>query len=137
MFDPFCDSGGYRRHREDHGCELLIESQKELVDEGDVVRDACLRSKVLKVGDVFLEAIIHDSIGAFERLLSKLGELETSGCLGIIGEEGGFKVGSEFVEGFFRVGDGSICHFVIPHFRERDSSSPTHLVECGYDLVDV
>ena len=24
LFDPFCDGGGYRGHRENHGCELLV-----------------------------------------------------------------------------------------------------------------
>ena len=63
-----------------------------MVDEGDIVGDTCLRSKVLEVGDVFLETIIHDSVGAFEQFLSQFGELKTSGCLGIIGEKGGFEV---------------------------------------------
>ena len=108
-----------------------------MVDEGNVVGDACLRSEILEVSDVFLEAIVHDSIGAFERLLSELGELKTSGCFGIIGEESGLKAGSEFVKCFLRVGDRGVRHPVIPHFGERDSMSLAHFVKCGHDLVGV
>ena len=86
---------------------------------------------------MFLKTIVHDSIRAFEQFLSELGELETSSCLGIIGEESGLKVGGEFVECLFRVGDGSVHHPVISHFRERDSSSLAHLVKHGHDLVGV
>ena len=108
-----------------------------MVDEGDVVGDTCLRGKVLEVSDVFLEPIIHNAVKAFEGFLSELGELETCGCLGIIGEEGGLKVGSKFIESFLRVGDRGVRHPVIPHFGERDSSSLAHFVKCGHDLVGV
>ena len=75
-----------------------------------------------------MEAIVDDSIGAFERFLGELGELEACGCLGVVGKESGLEVRRKFVEGFLGVGDGSIRHPVIPHFRERDSSSLAHLV---------
>ena len=108
-----------------------------MVNEGDVVGDTCFRSKVLEVGDIFLKTIVHDSIRAFERFLSQFGELKTSSCLSIIGKKGGFKVRCEFVEGFLGVGNGSICHPIIPHFGEKDSTSLAHLIECGHDLVSV
>ena len=73
----------------------------------------------------------------FEGFLSELGELKTCSRLGVIGEEGGLEVGSELVECFLGVGNGSIRHLVIPHFRERDSSSLTHLVKCSHDFVGV
>ena len=94
-------------------------------------------SKILEVGDIFLESVVHNPIRAFERLLSELGELEPGSGLGIIGEEGGFKVGGKLVEGFLSVGDRGIHHFVIPHFQERDSVSLTHFVESGHDSVSV
>ena len=108
-----------------------------MVDEGDIVRDTRLRGQVLEVGDILLEAIVHDSVGAFERFLGELGELEARSCLGVVGKEGGFEVRRELVEGFLRVSDGSVRHSVIPHFRERDSSSFAHLVQHGHDLVGV
>ena len=92
LFDPFCDSGGDREHGEDHSGKLLVKSWGELVDEGDVVGDTCFRSKVLEIGDVFLESIVHDAVRAFEQFLSELGELEAGGCLGVIGEERRFEV---------------------------------------------
>ena len=108
-----------------------------MVDEGDVVGDTCLRSEVLEIGDVFLKSIVYNAIRAFEGFLSELGELETRGCFGIIGEKGRFKVGCKFVEGFLRAGDRSIRHPVIPHLRERDFASLAHLVKHGHDLVRV
>ena len=108
-----------------------------MIDEGDIVGDTCFGSKVLEVGDTFLKPIVHNAVRAFEEFLSELGELKTSGCLGIVGEESGLKVGGEFVKGFLRVGNGSIRHPVIPHFREGDSLSLAHLVKRGHDLVGV
>ena len=108
-----------------------------MVDKGDIVGDASLGGKVLEVGDILLKPIIHNAIRAFEGFLSELGELETCGCLGIIGKEGGLKVGCKLVEGFLGVSDRGIRHPVIPHLRERDSASLTHLVEHGHDFVGV
>ena len=116
---------------------MLVESEGELVDEGDIVRDSCFRSKILEVGNVFLESVIHDPIRAFERLLGELGELKPGSGFGIIGKESGLKVRSKLVEGFFGIGDRAVRHLVIPHFRERDASSLAHFVESGHDLVNI
>ena len=101
LFDPFGDSGGDRRHGENHGGELLVKSKRKLVNEGNIVGDTCLGSEGLEVSDVFLEYIIHDAIRAFERFLGELGELKTDGCFDIIGEKCGFEIGREFVKGLF------------------------------------
>ena len=92
LFDPFGDSGRDRRHEEDHSGKLLVKSQGKLVDKGNVVRDTCLRGKVLKVGDVLLKAVISYAVWAFKGFLGELGELEARGCLGVVGEKGGFEV---------------------------------------------
>ena len=70
LFMPFCNGGGDRRHREYHCSKLLVKSKGKLVDESDVVGDACLRGKVLEVSDILLESIIHNSIRAIEQFLS-------------------------------------------------------------------
>ena len=137
LFDPFCNGSGDRGHRKNHCCELLVESQGKLVDEGDIVGDTCLRGKVLEVSDILLKPIVHNAIRAFEGFLSELGELETRSCFGIIGEKGRFEIGCEFVKSLLRAGDRSIRHSVIPHFGERDSASLAHLIECGHDFVGV
>ena len=51
-----------------------------------------------------------------------------SSYLGVKRVECGLKVLSEFVEGLFRVGDGGVCHLIIPGFSIRGSSSTAHLV---------
>ena len=66
LFNPSCDGGRDRRHGDNHGGELLIKSKGELVDEGNVANDSCFRSKILEIGDVLLESVIHDSIRVFE-----------------------------------------------------------------------
>ena len=66
LFDPFRDSGGDGQHRKNHGGELLVKAEGKLVNEGDIIRDTCLGSKVLKIGDVLLESIVHDAIRTFE-----------------------------------------------------------------------
>ena len=116
LFYPFHNGSRDRRHGKNHGGKLLVKSEGELVDEGNIVSDFCFRSKILEIGDVLLEPIVHYTVRAFERFLSELGELEASGCLSVIGEKRRLKVGCKFVEGFFSAGDGSICHPVIPHF---------------------
>ena len=56
------------------------------------------------------------------------------GYLGVKGVECGFKVQGELIKGFLRVGNGSICHSIIPCFGIRGSSSTAHLVQGGHDL---
>ena len=92
LFDPSGDGDRDRGHGEDHGCELLVKPQGELINEGYVVGDACFRGEVLEVSDVLLEAVVSHAVRAFEGFLGELGELEVCGCLGVVGEEGGFKV---------------------------------------------
>ena len=57
--------------------------------------------------------------------------------LGVEGVERGLKVQGELVEGFLRVGDGSISHFIIPSFSIRGSSSTAHLVQGGHDFGSI
>ena len=52
FFNPFIDGGGDDGHEEDHGGDLLVNSQGELVNEGDVIHDSSFAGKVLEVGDI-------------------------------------------------------------------------------------
>ena len=108
LFDPgsYCGWDGF--HGKDHSGELLVESQQELVNEGDFVGDPCSGREVLKVGDILLEPVISDSIRAFKRPLSELGEFEMSGSFGIEREEGGVEIFNEFLEGFLGGGNGGV-----------------------------
>ena len=116
LSDLFRNGGRDRRHGKNHGGELLVEPEEKLVDEGNIVRDTCLRGNVLEVGNVLLESIVQDTVRAFERFLSELGELEAGSCLSVIGEKYRFEVGCKFVKGLFGIGDRGIHHLVIPHF---------------------
>ena len=108
LFDPGSHCGWDGCHGEDHGGELLVESKRELVNEGDFVGDPCSGREVLKVGDILLESIISDPISTFERLLSELGEFKTSGSFGIKREEGGVEIFDEFLEGFLIGSNGGV-----------------------------
>ena len=137
FFDPFIDGGGDDGHEEDHGGDLLINSQGELVNEGNVISDSSLASKVLEVGDVLLESIVYDPIRVANGLLDEFGQIEVGSGFGIEGIEGGFKVFGEFVKGFVRGFDGGVSHLVIPHFSKGGTLSFTHLVKGCHNLVVV
>ena len=66
LLDPGSHSGWDGCHGEDHGGELLVESKRELVNEGDFVGNSCSGREVLKVGDILLESVVSDSIRVFE-----------------------------------------------------------------------
>ena len=108
-----------------------------MINEGGLVRDPCVGGKVLEVSDEFLETVIEGPIFFSEGLLGKFSKVGVSGSFDIEGVEGGFKVFGEFVEGLFFGIDGSIGHPIIPHFREVDASTLTHLVQGShnFDLV--
>ena len=57
--------------------------------------------------------------------------------LGVKGVEHGLKVQGELIEGFLRVGDGSISHSIVPGFGIRGSSSTAHLVQGGHDFGSI
>ena len=73
FFDPFIDGGGDDGHGEDYCGDSLINPQGELVNEGDVISDSSLASKVLEVSDVLLESIVCDPIRAANGLLDEFG----------------------------------------------------------------
>ena len=64
--NPIFDCYGNGGHGEDHGGNLLVQSEGELIDEGDVVSDSCFTGEVLEAGDVLLEAVVKGSIRAFD-----------------------------------------------------------------------
>ena len=63
--NPILNCYGDGRYGENHGGNLLVQSEGELVNESDVIGDSCFTGEVLKVGDVLLEAIIKGFIGVF------------------------------------------------------------------------
>ena len=46
---PPLDGSGDGRHGEDHGSNLLVQSKRELVDEGELLFDSGLQRKMLEV----------------------------------------------------------------------------------------
>ena len=137
LFDPLVDRGRDGGHRENHSGESLIDSKGELINEGDVVSDACLASEVLEVGDILLEPVIGGSVGAANGFLDELGKVQAGSGSGIKGVECGFEVLGELLEGLLVVGDGGVNHLVVPHLSKGGSSSFTHLVEGRHDPVVV
>ena len=113
---------------EDHGGNLLVQSERELVDKGDVVSNSCFTGEVLEVGDVLLEAIIKGSIRVFDGFLDQFGQVKVGCGFGVKGVEGGFKVLCELLEGLLSVGDIGICELIIPHLSKIGSLPFAHLV---------
>ena len=126
--NPIFDCYGDERHGENHGGNPLVQSEGELVDEGDVVGDSCFTGEVLEVSDVLLEAVVKGSIEAFGGFLNQFGSVKAGCGFGIKGVEGGFKVLCELLEGFLSIGDVGIRELIIPHFGKIGSSSFTHFV---------
>ena len=58
LIDPPFDSSGDRGHEEDHISNLLIQSKRELANEGELLLHSRLHGEILEVGDVLLESII-------------------------------------------------------------------------------
>ena len=137
FFNSFIDGNGNDEHGEDYGGDSLINPQRELVNEGDVVSDSSLASEVLEVGDVLLEPIICDPIRVVNGLLDEFGQIKAGSSFGVKGIKGGFKVFGKFVKGFVRGFDGGVGHLVIPHFSKGGISSFTHLVKNCHNLVVV
>ena len=137
FFDAFIDGGGDDRHGKDHCGDSLINSQGELVNESDVISNSCLVGKVLEVGDILLEFIVCDPIGAVNGLLDEFGQIQVGSGFGVEGIKGGFKIFSEFVEDFVRGFDGGVSHLVIPRFSKGGASSFAHLVNGCHNLVVV
>ena len=105
-----------------------------MINEGGLVRDPCFGSKVLEVGDEFLETIIEGPVFFLEGFLGKFSEFGVGGSFDIKGIEGGFKVFGKFVEGLFFGINGGVGHPIIPHFGEVDASTLTHLVQGSHDF---
>ena len=66
--------------------------------------------------------------------MGKFSEVGAGGGFDVEGVESDFEVFSEFVKGLFFGIDGSIGHSIIPHLREIDASTLTHLVQGSHDF---
>ena len=105
-----------------------------MINEGGLIRDPCFGGKVLEVGDEFLETVIEGPVFLLEGLLGEFSEVGVGSSFDVEGVEGGFKVFSEFIKGLFFGINGGIRHLVIPHFREVNASTLTHLIQGSHDL---
>ena len=126
--NPIFDCYGDGKHGEDHGGNFLVQSEGELVNEGDIVGDSCLTREVLEIGDVLLEAIVKGSIGVFDGFLDQFGQVKAGCSFGVKGVEGGLKVLCKLFKGFLGVGDVGICELIVPHLSEICSLPFTHFV---------
>ena len=62
LINPPFDSSGDRGHGEDHISNLLIQSERELANEGELLLHSRLHRKILEVSDVLLESVIGVAI---------------------------------------------------------------------------
>ena len=106
----------------------MVDSKREMIDKGGFIQDPGFGSEVLEVSDEFLEAIIEGPVFLSEGLLNEFSKVRASGGFDVKGVEGGFEVFGEFIKGLFFGINGGVGHLVIPHFREVDASTLTHLV---------
>ena len=88
----------------------------------------------MEIGDEFLEAVIEGSVFLLEGLLGKFGKVGVSSGFDVKGVEGGFEIFSKFIKGLFFGVNGGVGHSVIPHFREANASTLTHLVQGSHDF---
>ena len=114
MVDPSFDHSRAGRHGKDHTGNLLIQSEQEQINEGELLLHSRLHGEILEVGNILLEPVIGFSGLLLECRLSESEELVVGSYLGVEGVERGLKVCGEFVEGFLGVGDGSICYTQRP-----------------------
>ena len=62
LIDPPFDRNRDGRHGKDHISNLLIHSERELANEGELLLHSGLHREILEVGDVLLESVIGLSI---------------------------------------------------------------------------
>ena len=62
LIDPSFDSSGDGEHGEDHVSNLLIQSKRELANEGELLLHSGLHGEILEVSDVLLESIVGVTI---------------------------------------------------------------------------
>ena len=117
-----------------HGGDLLVDSKGEMIDEGGFIQDSGFGGEVLEVGDEFLETIVEGPIFLLEGLLNEFSKVRASGSFDIKGIEGGFEVFSKFIKDLFFGINSGIEYLVVPHFREVNASTLTHLVQGSHDL---
>ena len=66
LVNPSFDRSGDRRHGKDHVGNLLIQSKRELANEGEFFLHSGLHREVLEVGDILLESVVSFSVLLFE-----------------------------------------------------------------------
>ena len=71
LINPCFDSRGDRGHGKDHICNFLIQSKRELANEGELLLHSGFHGEILKVGDVLLESIVGVAIFLLEWCLSE------------------------------------------------------------------
>ena len=71
LIDPPFDSSGDGGHGEDHISNFLIQCERELANEGELLLHSGLHGEILEVSDVLLETVIDVTILLLEGLLSE------------------------------------------------------------------
>ena len=104
----------------------MVHSKGEVINKGGFIHNPSFDSKILEVGDEFLETIVEGPIFLLKGLLNKFSEVRVGSGFDVEGIEGGLEVFSEFIEGFLFGVNGGIRHFVIPHFQEVNASVISH-----------
>ena len=62
LVNPSLDHSRDGRHGKDHAGNLLIQSERELANEGEFLLHSRLHREVLEVGDILLESVVGFSI---------------------------------------------------------------------------
>ena len=66
LVNPYFDRSRDGRHGKDHTSNLLVQSKRELANEGEFLLHSGLHGEVLEVSDILLEPVIGFSILFFE-----------------------------------------------------------------------
>ena len=71
LINPSFDHSRDGRHGKDHTSNLVIQSKRELANEGEFLLHSGLHGKVLEVSDVLLESVVGVAILLLEWCLSE------------------------------------------------------------------
>ena len=62
LIDPSFDHSRDGRHGKDHISDPLVQSERELANEGELLLHSGLHGEILEVGDILLEPLVSFSI---------------------------------------------------------------------------
>ena len=88
LINPSFDGGRDGGHGEDHISNLLIQSERELADEGELLLHSSLHREILEVGDVLLETVVDVAVLLLEGFLPEQEQFIVGSYFGVKGVEG-------------------------------------------------